>query len=337
MGSFDRSPSVAALKDLVRSKLLEPDAPPHLASRFLHLDAKGMAALEATLRENFFFREPADFLQTEAGRLGLEAHLLGRLDADRRWCIPWLNAARQLQGARVLEIGCGTGATTIALAEQGADVVAIDVDEPALRAARRRLELYGLEAELHLKSATEIEETFAGRQFDFIIYWASLEHMTHAERMATMQQSWRMLAKGAMWVVIETPNRLHLYDSHTSFLPFFHWLSDDVALAYAKFSARSEYRDAMQGLDLESPGDREQLARWGRGMSYHEFELTMGPVAGLKVINSMRGYHASVNVARRASETLSRDARWAALLRREKPDAHAAFFESYLNLIIEKT
>lgn len=338
MGLFEGAASATnSFKDFVRAQLLTPVAPAQLSSRYRQIGAEALGEIETALRENFFHREPAGYLQSELGRQDMHAHLTGRIEMDRTWCAPWLNAAQPLDGAKILEIGCGTGATTVVLAEQGARVTAIDVDAPALKVAKRRLDLYGLEAELHVGNAVEIESVFAGRQFDFIIYWASLEHMTHAERIATLQQSWRMLPKGAQWVVIETPNRLHYYDSHTAFLPFFLWLPDEVAVEYAKFSSREGYRTAMDGKSLDNVSDRELLARWGRGMSYHEFELVMGPVADIKVVNSMLGYHAQQNKAYGACRSLSPDASWARVLRRAKPDAHAAFFEAYLNLIIEKT
>src|SRR5579862_9151790 len=44
-------------------------------------------------------------------RQDLDRHLHLRLARDRRFVIPWLNAARDLRGMRVLEIGCGTGSS----------------------------------------------------------------------------------------------------------------------------------------------------------------------------------------------------------------------------------
>lgn len=47
-----------------------------------------------------------------------------------------MEALGAIRGMRVLDIGCGAGATTRALALQGADVVGVDVSEPLLEAAR---------------------------------------------------------------------------------------------------------------------------------------------------------------------------------------------------------
>lgn len=56
----------------------------------------------------------------------------------------------------VLDVGCGTGSTTLALAEQfgpGATVTGIDISEPMLRAARARAERQGKRAEFMLGDA----------------------------------------------------------------------------------------------------------------------------------------------------------------------------------------
>lgn len=41
--------------------------------------------------------------------------------------LPWMMAVMPINGARVLEIGAGTGASTVALAERGASVTSIDL------------------------------------------------------------------------------------------------------------------------------------------------------------------------------------------------------------------
>ena len=49
----------------------------------------------------------------------------------------WLPA--DLRGARILDAGCGTGSFAFALAEEGADVVAMDVSKAVLDVAHSRL------------------------------------------------------------------------------------------------------------------------------------------------------------------------------------------------------
>lgn len=57
-------------------------------------------------------------------------------------------------GGRVLDVGCGTGSTTVALARaSGAKCVGIDISAPMLEAARARARREGVQAEFVLGSA----------------------------------------------------------------------------------------------------------------------------------------------------------------------------------------
>jgi SAM-dependent methyltransferase len=62
-------------------------------------------------------------------------HFMGRW--SRRLAGPFLDFAGVRAGERVLDVGCGTGVITIALAERGCAAVGIDASEPYLEAARR--------------------------------------------------------------------------------------------------------------------------------------------------------------------------------------------------------
>jgi len=55
-----------------------------------------------------------------------------------------LRAGRQLDGARILEIGCGDGRLTFVLARTAASVLGIDPDPDAIGRARRRAAAEGV-------------------------------------------------------------------------------------------------------------------------------------------------------------------------------------------------
>jgi SAM-dependent methyltransferase len=57
---------------------------------------------------------------------------------DRREKRAVLSALGPVEGQDVLEIACGTGRFTVILAEQGADVVGLDISEPMLRRGRQK-------------------------------------------------------------------------------------------------------------------------------------------------------------------------------------------------------
>lgn len=327
-------PAGSQRRQFVKRWFLDPNVPAHLAKRFLPLDDSRRAAVSDSLRLNCYSETSSEVLSSVACVREMQLHLEGRLDHDRRFTIPWLDQARRLAGARVLEIGCGTGCSTVALAEQGAQVVAVDIDEPAMAVARQRCQVYGLEAEFVACSAAEVGTRLSGRIFDFIIFWACLEHLTIAERLASMAATWRMLPPGGLWCVTDTPNRLWFYDDHTSLLPFFMWLPDRLAMQYAQFSPRAEMRNAFAAAD--GPDADLRFARWGRGASFHEFSLAMEPAEKLDVVSCLEVFRKSQRMLSRLAWSLSTARRYESFLKKAGPAIHRGFYQPYLDLIIRK-
>lgn len=312
----------------------EVPAPAHLRARFRSLSSEARSRLDAALDAHRGAAPPPGPDAARERRRDREDHRFRRLELDRRRVIPWLDAARPLHAARVLEVGCGTGSSTVALAEQGAQVTAIDLDASAVRVARERCSLYRLDAvEFAVGNATEVMEKLRGERFDFVIYFAALEHMTHDERLRAMRTGWELLAPGDLWCVVETPNRLWPFDAHTALLPFFHWLPDRLAFEYSRYSPRPGFGDRYRE---PNPDAELEFLRRGRGVSFHEFELSFGPAERLDVVSSLNGFRASRLSLRRWRRARSFEGRWAALLAGLRPDLHPGFFERDLDLVIRK-
>jgi 2-polyprenyl-3-methyl-5-hydroxy-6-metoxy-1,4-benzoquinol methylase len=302
-------------------------------SHFRTLDKAQLALVEASLRANYFTRFPPGYLSTDWGKNDLENHLCRRLNSDRNTIVPWLDGVRQLSGASILEIGCGTGGSTVALAEQGAHVIAIDVDAGSLTVANERCRAYGLDVQFAHANATAVQQLFSGRKFDYIIFYAALEHMTTEERLSAMKTTWQMLPSGGLWCVIDTPNRLWYYDAHTSLLPFHLWLPDELAFAYSRFSPRQNYRERYREYTEEAFLD---FLRRGRGVSFHEFELAMKPLKTLKIKSSLNVTNRKRGLLGPVKWRLSNEYQYISLLRRISPGLHEGFLQSFLNLIVEK-
>jgi len=260
-------------------------------------------------------------------RADVSAHTNGRLESDRRFSIPWLAAARPIPGARVLEIGSGTGSSTVALAEQGAIVTGIDIDEPALEVARERCAAHGVSA--HLEAANAADLRRFGAQ-DFVIYFATVEHMTIDERLESFAQAWSLLKAGGLLAIVETPNRLWWFDHHTAQLPFFNWLPDELAFAYSRFSPRESFNSLYRDRRAET---MDHFLRRGRGASYHEFELAIAPVEKLDVVSSLIQHFGWRRTLLRTPRSTSR---YKAFLRSVRPDLHPGWFDQDLDLIIRK-
>ncbi len=288
-----------------------------------------LADLELSLRTHYFNRQPLGYLETAQGQRDLANHLTNRLQNARTQIVPWVESVINLNGARVLEIGCGTGSGLVALAERGAKIIGVDLDEGCLQVARKRCALHGVVADLYATNATDVADLFEDTAFDLIILYASLEHMTYEERLHVIAETWTMLPPGKFWCVIETPNRLWHTDTHTSWLPFYHWLPDELAFRYARFSERTKFRECYDELTEER---KLHFSRRGRGVSFHELQLALGEFDRFEVVSYKNDFL-------RRLGWLGQDAlsdSYVKLLRDLAPDIHQAFLQEYLDLILRK-
>jgi 2-polyprenyl-3-methyl-5-hydroxy-6-metoxy-1,4-benzoquinol methylase len=237
-------------------------------------------ALLATYAKNM---DPA-YLTSEAGRRDIEDHVNTRYTEGRNCYLPWLEHHFDLAGKTVLEIGCGTGSSAVAFARRAERVIAYDIDGNSVDAARERCRIMEIDnAEFHTAPAETLCNLVASRHatgVDVVLLSAVLEHCTLEERLLYLRTCWGLLKPGGVMVVTETPNRLYHFDYHTSFLPFFNALPDELARLYAERSPREDF--VRRVARDQTPEDaRESLTRYGRGVSYHEFELAMGDLDGL--------------------------------------------------------
>ena len=172
---------------LRRRSTRQYQVPKHLAENHRSADDAGLAELRKSIVTNYHVGwRSREAYSDEAYERDLNDHLLNRCEGDRSLVVPWLDTLRPLRSMKILEIGCGTGSSTVALAEQGATVVGIDVDEGAILVAKDRCRVYGITADIHVMSAEQIKREFQGEAFDLVIFFACLEHMTVGERLAAL-------------------------------------------------------------------------------------------------------------------------------------------------------
>src|SRR5207244_2922976 len=73
-----------------------------------------------------------------------EEHAGSRSDwfrQDLTWRLEW---RRPLAGRRVLDFGCGTGSSSVVIAEKGATVVGVETEQPSIDVAAQRAKDLGL-------------------------------------------------------------------------------------------------------------------------------------------------------------------------------------------------
>jgi S-adenosylmethionine-dependent methyltransferase len=238
-------------------------------------------AIEKALLATYFSNYDQTFLHTDEGKIDIENNVFRRYDHSLRHVLPWLCRQINLHGKKVLEIGCGTGSSTAALAHYVQRIEGYDIHALSVQGAQKRLEIMGLDnVKLHLIKADSLISRIANDatgKYDIILLFAVLEHQTVAERHETLKKCWELLAVGGIMAVIDTPNILHFFDIHTSKLPFLHMLPSRLYAKYAQNSPRSPFVKSFVDENQKSDSQLDlEIARWGRGASYHDFELTLG-------------------------------------------------------------
>jgi len=83
-----------------------------------------------------------------------------------------------LKGKTVLEIACGDGIDACIAAHNGAEVYAYDVSPVAVEMTKQRATVNGLSDRVHAAVYAEIEEAFPGKQFDAVMGYAALHHLS---------------------------------------------------------------------------------------------------------------------------------------------------------------
>src|ERR1700704_1483 len=153
-----------------------------------------------------------------------------------------------LDGMRVLDFGCGTGASTAALAARCQSAAAYDIDAEGLDICRMRLEEHGLESRVRILRAPSLEEVKdqIGR-VDLVLMCGVVEHLPLTEanlRRTILRTLFEMLDDGGSLYIYDTPNRLWPYDFHTTGLMGIPWTKPGSPDAYRKAVERGRYADS---------------------------------------------------------------------------------------------
>ena len=118
--------------------------------------------------------------------------------------LDWIQGLVPLQGQRVLDVGCGGGILSDAMARAGAQVTGIDLATKALKVAQ----LHALEAQTPHVTFREISaEALAAEQpasFDVVTCMEMLEHVPDP---ASVVRACATLVKPGGWVFFSTLNR----------------------------------------------------------------------------------------------------------------------------------
>ncbi|THK34205.1 class I SAM-dependent methyltransferase [Ensifer sp. MPMI2T] len=108
-----------------------------------------------------------------------------------------IRSVRQVEGLRVLDIGCGNGGLARELIAAGADVCGIDPEPTAIQTAKKTAPL----GRFTIASAAALP--FASGSFDAAVMVNSLHHVPEPLMSAALREATRVLSDDGFLVVVE--------------------------------------------------------------------------------------------------------------------------------------
>jgi len=170
-----------------------------------------------------------------------------------------------LNNKRILDFGCGTGATTAALAHYCKDIHAFDVDAASLEICKLRIKEHGLDNRVQFCSPTDVDAIKRSvGPFDLILLNGVLEHIPLSQmnlRRHTVRALFELLKTPGHLYINDTPNRLYPYDFHTTQLWWIPWTKPRSKWAYTRAVAR--YRYTRYPTIIEGVAALESAGTWG--------------------------------------------------------------------------
>lgn len=166
---------------------------------------------------------------------------------------------------RLLDFGCGTGASTLWLGEllPDTEVAGVDMDAGALRIARKLLARRRLPNVRFRECPDGVSLPPGTGPFDFVMLSAVYEHLLPEERRQALPRIWESMNPGGMLFINQTPHRYSPFEYHTTGLWLINYLPDRLALLAARRWSR---------LSRASPGSSwtEYLRKGIRGGTERE-------------------------------------------------------------------
>ena len=165
--------------------------------------------------------------------------------------LSWIKSMVDLNGKRVLDVGCGGGILAESLAQSGAETTGIDLSDKALKVA----ELHALESGVHVQYraiSTEALADIEPEQYDVVTCMEMLEHVPDP---ASVIQACSKLVKPGGYVFFSTLNRsLKSYLFAIIGAEYLLHLLPKGTHEYAKFIKPSELVSFTRQAGLETNG-----------------------------------------------------------------------------------
>jgi ubiquinone/menaquinone biosynthesis C-methylase UbiE len=125
---------------------------------------------------------------TERARRDIEYHRLTAAEYDdsvtrehavyhQHSLVPWLDRVASENGGVAVDLGCGTGVVSLALAERGFRVIGVDHSPEMLEIARRKVEAAGLGKDVDLREGSVLDPEIPAGSVDIVTCQGLLHHL----------------------------------------------------------------------------------------------------------------------------------------------------------------
>ena len=108
---------------------------------------------------------------------------------------------------RAIDLGCGTGANAVFLAERGFEVTGMDYAASAIEKARRRADSAGVKVQFIVDDLTDLRE--ANGTYDFLVDYGTLDDLGQTDRDLYVQNVLPLTHRGSRYLLwcFEWPRR----------------------------------------------------------------------------------------------------------------------------------
>lgn len=143
-------------------------------------------------------------------------------------------------GARMLDFGCGGGASTFCMAAflPETEIIGLELDPLRVELCQKIAARRGTSKVRFFVSPSGDSLPSQIGTFDFIMFSAVYEHLLPNERQALMPRLWGLLRPGGVLFINQTPHRWVPYEHHSTELWGINYLPDSLAHWYARNFSR---------------------------------------------------------------------------------------------------
>ena len=162
----------------------------------------------------------------------------------------YLGPEFQAPGIRILDVGCGGGASTMVLSRYfpNAEIVGTDFMPEFLKIAFARRDFYNPERVTILKQEDPLQLPPNIGTFDAIIASAVIEHVLPHERKILLPIVWAALRPNGIFYFNQTPHRWYPIEAHSTNIPLLNYLPAPAAEFVAKQLGKAEKHETWDEL-----------------------------------------------------------------------------------------